>query len=344
MNTNRESTSRGYSAALSLCCYRLDGPCFSRYKEKTWRHESREREESLAGKKMTPKRSACKECYERKIRCRVPSQGGSCQACLTSRRQCYFLPRHKAGRPRRGSRSLPSTLSSPHNSPVIDVSDNVSAWNAGQILLSLMDHVLTVNDISSLCSPEIAGFTGDMFPDYVLIDDTAGFWPQSHSNCGSDSGSSSWGREGGDPLEGHRFPNTTSGSISPPWPVSVACPGDSTSHENSSVSFARLLEKCSELEQSAGMLNERDQSTINHIAPIPHAIDALCDPCATFIDNHSAPCRKEPLDPALLALAIAANFKILQVCGLLVSISTSDAQRPHTQMPLKRIGFNLMQT
>lgn len=43
-------------------------------------------------------------------------------------------------------------------------------------------------------------------------------------------------------------------------------------------------------------------------------------------------------------LMIAAKFKVVEVCGLLVSIIVSDMQRTHDQLLLKRIDFNLMQT
>ena len=112
------------------------------------------------------------------------------------------------------------------------------------------------------------------------------------------------------------------------------------------MSFATLLEKCSELDCAAKMLKERDQRTgIHlHLPPILRAIDALCDLCAVFIHEHPAPCPKEYLDPAILALVIAANFKVLEVCALLVSLSVSNVQRPHDQLLLKSIDFNLMQT
>lgn len=244
-------------------------------------------------------------------------------------------------------------------------SDSLSVWNADHPLPSFMDHALTINDIPSLSPPNMANYTSgplpNMLPDYVLINDTADFWPQSHSNGESESGSSSRGQIGDSPLsdgsaEGPQFPSTTSSSISLPWPVSVVlCPGDSTNIdwdrcENASVSFSKLLEKCSELDRSADMLQEQDHHhqrttiTHHHLPPILRAIDALCELFAASIDEHPAPCRKASLDPALLALVIAANFKILQVCSLLVSISVSETQTPHVQLLLKRIGFNLMQT
>lgn len=109
--------------------------------------------------------------------------------------------------------------------------------------------------------------------------------------------------------------------------------------KHSSVSFATPLEKCSKLDCATKVLRERDRRTGIHIhlPPILRAIDALCDQCAVFIHDHAAPCPKESLDPAVLALVIAANFKVLEVCALLVSLSVSNVQRPHDQLLLERI-------
>lgn len=58
----------------------------------------------------------------RKIKCKQDSTGGSCLACASSGRQCYFLPRIKAGRPRRNrspkrNHSISSTVTSPVDPP-----------------------------------------------------------------------------------------------------------------------------------------------------------------------------------------------------------------------------------
>jgi hypothetical protein len=94
------------------------------------------------------------------------------------------------------------------------------------------------------------------------------------------------------------------------------------------------------------MLKELDQRSAlaQHLVLILRAIEALCDLCAAFVSENPPSCPKKSLDPALLALVIAANFKVLEVCGLLVSITVSNMQRPHDQLLLKRIDFNLMQT
>lgn len=112
------------------------------------------------------------------------------------------------------------------------------------------------------------------------------------------------------------------------------------------MSFPILLENCSELDRAAKMLKERGQRTgIHfHLPHILHAIDALCDLCTAFVYEDPAPCPKELLDPVILALVIAANFKVLVVCAVLVSLRFSDVQRPHDQLLLKLIDFNLTQT
>ncbi|KIX09427.1 uncharacterized protein Z518_00507 [Rhinocladiella mackenziei CBS 650.93] len=45
-------------------------------------------------------RNACEECHNRKIRCNIPHEGGSCQSCQNNSRLCFFLPRNKSGRPK----------------------------------------------------------------------------------------------------------------------------------------------------------------------------------------------------------------------------------------------------
>lgn len=307
-------------------------------------------------------RSACEECHEHKIRCLIPPHGGSCQACMTSRRQCYFLPRHKAGRPRRGSRTLSSTLSSRHanptplpNPPIEDEANELShdhVWHATSALPSFMSNALPTSDVS--LPVNLPTFTSAPLshpptpPDYLLANDNIGFRPQSQSNGNSESGSSCG------PLRGSLSDASVASLYSriyAPLPGSFSRYEDGRSvdwnrWDQASVSFATLLEKCSELDQAVYMLKDRDQRSAltQHLVLILRAIDALCDLCAAFVGEHPPPCAKKSLDPALLMLVIAANFKVLEVCGLLVSITVSDMQRPHDQLLLKRIDFNLMQT
>ncbi|KAJ5358485.1 uncharacterized protein N7496_010898 [Penicillium cataractarum] len=321
-------------------------------------------------------RSACEECHERKIRCLLPSEGGACQACLTSKRQCYFLPRHKAGRPRRGNRPLSSLPASRHTTPapipcLSPRSDGANAernrarneaapentWQLEGATLpgsflgngTSSDGLTMPSDLHAFPSPPISQFP--MLPDYFSMDESIGVRAISQSTDPSDSSLSSPARVVSPLVHGHegsRFPRI----VSPMWPeMSVPQAGDTESvgldrWKNSSVSFATLLEKCSELDCASKVLKERDQRTgIHlHLPPILRAIDALCDQCAAFIHEHPAPCPKESLDPAVLALVIAANFKVLEVCALLVSLSVSNVQRPHDQLLLKRIDFNLTQT
>jgi hypothetical protein len=50
------------------------------------------------------------------------------------------------------------------------------------------------------------------------------------------------------------------------------------------------------------------------------------------------------LGPVILALVTAANFKVLVVCAVLVSLRRSDVRRPHDQLLLKLIDFNRTET
>lgn len=145
-------------------------------------------------------RSACEECHERKIRCLIPPHGGSCQACMTSRRQCYFLPKHKAGPPRRGSRILSSTLSSPHanpaplpNPPTEDEATELShnrVWHATSTPPSFMSNAWPTSGVSLPVT--LPTFTSAPLshtptpPDYLLANDHIGFRPQSQMSGNSE--------------------------------------------------------------------------------------------------------------------------------------------------------------
>ncbi|KAJ5551248.1 hypothetical protein N7461_005946 [Penicillium sp. DV-2018c] len=277
-------------------------------------------------------RSAYEPCHERKVRCLIPPHGGSCQACMTSRRQCYFLPRHKAGRPRRCSRTLSSTLSSRHTAPPLPdpPTENEATelsheheWHPTSTLPSLLNNALPTSDVSlpadlqAFTTPPLSHLT--IIPNYFSTNDNVGFQPQPQSNGNSESGLSCG------PLTGSLSDSSGARSL-PRYGDTRSVDWDRW--DQMSVSFATLIRKCGELDQAADMLNS----------------EGARPACAAFVSENPPPCPKESLDPALLALVIAANFKVLEVCGLLVSITVSDMQRPHDQLLLKRIDFNLMQT
>ncbi|KAJ6184267.1 hypothetical protein N7519_005568 [Penicillium mononematosum] len=280
-------------------------------------------------------RSACEPCHERKIRCLIPPHGGSCQACMTSRRQCYFLPRHKAGRPRRGSRTLSSTLSSRHTTPPLPdpPTDNEVTelshdheWHTTSTLPSFMNNALPTSDVS--LPADLQTFTSapsshpTIIPDYFSTNDNVGFQPQPQSNGNSESGLSCG------PLTGSLSDSSGASLFPRIYPLGQG--------------HSRVM-GTPEASTGTGGIKPRSPLT-QHLVLILRAIDVLCDLCAAFVSENPPPCPKKSLDPALLALVIAANFKVLEVCGLLVSITVSDMQRPHDQLLLKRIDFNLMQT
>lgn len=55
---------------------------------------------SSAQKRHPIVRGACEACHTRKVRCKLPPEGGPCTSCTTAGRQCFFLPRVRSGRPR----------------------------------------------------------------------------------------------------------------------------------------------------------------------------------------------------------------------------------------------------
>lgn len=81
-------------------------------------------------------RSACEPCHERKQRCIILDGGGPCQLCQQSSRNCFFIPRFKAGRPRRNDSATGSTIgpnpadSRPSTSPVLSSSATVQRRQA----------------------------------------------------------------------------------------------------------------------------------------------------------------------------------------------------------------------
>jgi hypothetical protein len=120
---------------------------------------------------------------------------------MTSRRQCYFLPRHKAGRPRRGSRTLSSTLSSRHTTPPLPdpPTENEATelshdheWHATSTLPSFMNNALPTSDVS--LPADLQTFTSaplshpTIITDYFSTNDNVGFQPQPQSNGNSEGG------------------------------------------------------------------------------------------------------------------------------------------------------------
>lgn len=58
-------------------------------------------------------RSACEPCHERKIRCIISTDGGSCDSCQSRRLSCFFLPRARSGRRPTANHTPTATASSP---------------------------------------------------------------------------------------------------------------------------------------------------------------------------------------------------------------------------------------
>ena len=73
-------------------------------------------------------RSACEPCHERKVRCIVSTDGGQCKNCKSKKQLCFFLPRHRSGRPPVQSPSQGANVSAaPFNNHYGDDSHILSA-------------------------------------------------------------------------------------------------------------------------------------------------------------------------------------------------------------------------
>lgn len=80
-------------------------------------------------------RSACEPCRDRKQRCHIPDSGGSCQACANAQRNCYFVPRFKAGRPKRSQSTQDGGLA--HAPPTSPLSSSSSRHSTTTIPMPL---------------------------------------------------------------------------------------------------------------------------------------------------------------------------------------------------------------
>lgn len=128
-------------------------------------------------------RNACEECHERKIRCNIPTEGGSCINCQANERQCFFTPRFKSGRPaNQSNKARPSAPISkepvkPDSSGEADASlapsnntDAVMSCPGGNPATSGVDgYAATVSDLNGFEWPS----SWDLDVDSMLIDQGA---------------------------------------------------------------------------------------------------------------------------------------------------------------------------
>jgi hypothetical protein len=78
----------------------------------------------------TPRvRNACEACHKRKQRCILPDAGGSCNSCRQNARHCFFVPRVKPGRQRRGTMERFDFAGSSESSGTSALSDTTSPFS-----------------------------------------------------------------------------------------------------------------------------------------------------------------------------------------------------------------------
>lgn len=296
-------------------------------------------------------RSACEPCHERKIRCIISTEGGSCDSCQSRRLSCFFLPRARSGRrpiantasttatssPSINQSSSDSHLSQP-STPNLELPNDEFDWNFALPAKDFDHHSQPVGllDIErSLSIPPTTDSFGlessvtnrdfsDSFKfDYqtVHLADTPAFMPTD-------------------------VPPLTK----PP------SPNPSFEHENKTriklgeKEFSTFLQLCLQLQKhvaltSGGLTGE--SSTRLDLQEMLGDVDRSCN--AIFgvygqgiISKPAAPL-VEDLDLASVSLVTALIFKVFQVCDTVLSCKEIRNRGLMDLLLQKRLDFNLMQ-
>ena len=299
-------------------------------------------------------RSACEECHDRKIRCQTPAEGGSCQACQASGRQCYFLPRYKSGRPRKDSTSpagswtrdssyedLSIDLSSPSSFPpsAFDTQYTADSQAAHKLFNwpSACTHFPSPMKIPEL-DPSSTAF--DSFRDHSAFsqqDIRRGRLPDRLRPSLSEFTLNESSR------------GSTATSNTSPSPEKENQPGRAGGKE-----FAVLLEHCTTLQRHSEELREGGSLSANtwtsdNQTQVQWVLKNIDSSCALLFGTfghltlNSASEQNATVDPALLALTVSTALKIFEVCDLLIQNRIPSVVSLNTMLLLKRLDFNVMQ-
>ncbi|KAL8936439.1 MAG: hypothetical protein Q9216_004925 [Gyalolechia sp. 2 TL-2023] len=301
-------------------------------------------------------RSACEPCHERKIRCIISTDGGSCDSCQSRRLSCFFLPRARSGRrpitnqtPTTTTTSSPSTnhsssggrLSQPQT-PTSELPNDQFDWNwtlpakdfdHPQRSIGLLDLDTSLSNIPTINSFALhSSITDKVFSDPAKIDfhthlaDAPTFLAREMSTLAQPSTSTA-------PSEHESKTGTKLGDKE----------------------FSTFLQLCTTLQKYVAFVAEMDsQSATSEISTArPGLEDMLGDidrSCNVIfgvygqsVTSRSTAPLIEHLDHASISLVTALIFKIFQVCDVVLSSKELKNQGLMDLLLQKRLDFNLMQ-
>ena len=308
-------------------------------------------------------RSACEPCHERKIRCIISVDGGSCDNCKSRRMSCFFLPRARSGRrpianhasetdgisPSTNQSSSGSCPSQPQT-PNFELHNNHFDWNwtsptegldqgpQSTGLLDLDKSLLNARTTTRFgLQPSVAELD---FSDVSKVDD---------KNLRLTDRST--------------FLATETPNMTKPMPSNPSSDHESkTGTKLGEKEFATFLQLCTKLQRHVALTGEvasnpavREPTTslrtstisLAHLQEMLGDIDRSCDIIfgvygQGILSNPTAKLIAD-LDHASVSLAIALIFKIFQICDAVLSYNLLKNQGMNDLLLHKRLDFNLMQ-
>lgn len=266
-------------------------------------------------------RNACEECHERKIRCQISPEGGCCQACESSGRQCFFLPRYKSGRPRRDNTSNPK--------------NNVPATNPSYQTLNLGIHSPLPSDKQATdMQMEMGSFDWQAATAHLPMPQTPDLDRDYFDTFGDDNSFINSALDLGSGLPSSPSPSDT----------------DSKSDRPREERFASLLSQCVKLQQHsesmrdvASSLGSESSASNVTLQFILRDIDSSCAAVLQIFEDPLVNSASKPSDSALLALTIAIISQVFDLCDVLVHSMMPNVQSLNTMFLLKRLECNMMQ-
>ncbi|KAK2612052.1 hypothetical protein QQS21_001901 [Conoideocrella luteorostrata] len=303
-------------------------------------------------------RNACDACHKRKIRCHMPSEGGSCLNCLSKGLRCYFLPRHKSGRPRMNGRSSMDT--GYQNSLTMMPPESATGAHSGiaDAHLSWMSHQDLINESEDPPSkrnyspPDFNQYLSESISsDNALLDAQHTSLPSLHSldfpllSPENDALSDTSAPSHLDPSNG------ITSTASQPALNSTSSFRIEPARE---ATFANLLKQCTKLqdhlisidENNCNMSDKKNRSSSGQSKRILDDIDASCkfmlEICDQDMLSEASNQSKQP-DAALLSLTITLALKVFQVCDALLSGQAFTLTCMKDLLLHKRLDFNITQ-
>ncbi len=308
-------------------------------------------------------RSACEPCHERKTRCIISRDGGSCDSCESRNLSCFFLPRARSGRrpithhAAEIDGSSPSTNQSSSGgrpsqlpTPDFELHNNHFDWNwtlPAKCLDGQSQSTALLDLDRSLLSPRTTASPA-LQPPVTELD-----FPQLPQ-----TGDQNFRRTERSTFPAMETPDPTKPLASDPsWD-----PGSRMGRRLGEKEFPTLIQLCSKLQKHVALTGDVASNnsykeprrspmtpTISpsHLQEMTADIDRSCDILFAVYGQGilSGPTAQSTtdLDHASVSLAIALIFKIFQICDAVLSSNLLNNQGMSDLLLHKRLDFNLMQ-